>query len=216
MERCAAGDIMVTASLSWRRNLGPPRLSNIVSIAAGGAHNLALRADGTVVAWDYNNHGQTNVPPGLSNVVAIAAGGDHSLALKSDGRRSWLGQNSYGESTVPPGLGRVIAISAGFHDSMALVLPSSPTLQAQLAGGELVLSWPTNYPDFTLQCSPDLRTVDWTDCRSPPVVSGGQFWVTNPIPGSAEFFRLRGAVTTNNTRSTETHIRNRPRSSLSP
>ena len=154
-------------------NLGPPRLSNIVSIAAGGAHNLALRADGTVVAWDYNNHGQTNVPPGLSNVVAIAAGGDHSLALKSDGTVVAWGDNSYGESTVPPGLGRVIAISAGFHDSMALVLPSSPTLQAQLAGGELVLSWPTNYPDFTLQCSPDLRTVDWTDCRSPPVVLRG-------------------------------------------
>jgi len=50
-------------------------LSNIVSIATGGDHNLALRSDGTVVAWGDNRSGQTNVPPGLSNVVAIAAGG---------------------------------------------------------------------------------------------------------------------------------------------
>ena len=49
-------------------------LYNIVSIAAGGYHSLALTAEGRVVAWGYNEYGQTNVPSGLSNVVAIAAG----------------------------------------------------------------------------------------------------------------------------------------------
>src|SRR5258708_26136023 len=40
----------------------PPGLSNVVGIAAGDSHSLALKADGTVVAWGGNNNGQTNVP----------------------------------------------------------------------------------------------------------------------------------------------------------
>ena len=48
-------------------------------------HNLALRADGTVVAWGSPIAGRTNVPAGLTNVVAIAAGSDHSLALVGKG-----------------------------------------------------------------------------------------------------------------------------------
>ena len=47
-------------------------------------HSMALRADGNVLSWVYNNSGETNVPADLSNVVAIAAGGMHSLAVKAD------------------------------------------------------------------------------------------------------------------------------------
>src|SRR5262249_41224462 len=46
-------------------------------------HSLALRSDGTVVAWGDNTFGQTNVPPGLRSLAAIAAGRTHSLALTS-------------------------------------------------------------------------------------------------------------------------------------
>jgi hypothetical protein len=53
----------------------------VVAIASGLDHNLALKRDGTVVAWGLNSHGQTNVPSGLSNVVAIAASDNYSLAL---------------------------------------------------------------------------------------------------------------------------------------
>ena len=59
----------------------PGGLSNVVAIAAGGYHSLALKSDGTVVGWGDNGYGQTTVPAGLSNVAAIAAGGYHSLAL---------------------------------------------------------------------------------------------------------------------------------------
>ena len=52
-----------------------------MAVAAGGSHNLALKGDGTVVAWGANWYGQTNVPPGLSNVVAVAAGMGHSLVF---------------------------------------------------------------------------------------------------------------------------------------
>src|SRR5882724_5919230 len=63
----------------------PGGLGNIVAVAAGDSHALALTSEGTVVAWGDNSSNQTNVPSGLSNVVAIAAGGAHSLALKADG-----------------------------------------------------------------------------------------------------------------------------------
>jgi len=73
-------------------NLGqvtpPPGLSNVVAISAGVNHSLALKNDGTVVAWGNNYYGQISVPGDLTNVVAISAGSYHSLALRRTGHRS--------------------------------------------------------------------------------------------------------------------------------
>ncbi len=38
-----------------------------------------------VVAWGYNDDGQSTVPPGLGNLLGISAGARHTLALKADG-----------------------------------------------------------------------------------------------------------------------------------
>ena len=81
----------------------PEGLTNVVAVAAGNCHNLALRADGTVAAWGDNGSGQTTAPAGLSEVVAIAAGGEHSLALRADGTVAAWGNNGYGQVTVPAG-----------------------------------------------------------------------------------------------------------------
>jgi alpha-tubulin suppressor-like RCC1 family protein len=53
----------------------------VMAISAGTAHSLALKNDGTVVAWGDNSSGQTNLPVGLTNVTAISAGGSHNLAV---------------------------------------------------------------------------------------------------------------------------------------
>src|SRR6185312_15398947 len=97
---------------------------NVVAIAGGNYHSLALRGDGTVVAWGDDSAGQTNVPPGLSNVVAVAAGGFHSMALKEDGTVVAWGDDTAGQSSVPVGLSNVVAISSGYFHSLAL----TPTL----------------------------------------------------------------------------------------
>ncbi|MBI4484821.1 MAG: hypothetical protein HY655_02310, partial [Acidobacteria bacterium] len=71
-------------------------LTQVVAVQAAGAFSLALREDGTVVAWGANGVGQlgdgsnTNQSTpvqvqGLAGVAAIATGVSHSLALKADG-----------------------------------------------------------------------------------------------------------------------------------
>jgi hypothetical protein len=70
----------------------PAGLTNVAAIAAGSWHTLALKSDGTVLAWGAGvganpnvDYGQSTVPAGLTNVVQIAAGWVHSLALVGGG-----------------------------------------------------------------------------------------------------------------------------------
>jgi hypothetical protein len=98
----------------------PAGATNVMDIAAGQVHSLALRADGKVLAWGDNLYGQTSVPAGLSDVVAVAAGGRHSLALKSDGTVTAWGYNVYNQTNVPASATNVVAIAAGDLHSVAL------------------------------------------------------------------------------------------------
>ena len=62
----------------------PAGLSGVTAIAAGGHHTVALKNDGTVVAWGFNVQDQTTVPVAAqSGVTAIAAGSFHTVALVS-------------------------------------------------------------------------------------------------------------------------------------
>lgn len=72
-----------------------------VSIAAGDLHSLALKADGSVVAWGDNSYGQTNVPASATNVIAIATECCHCLAIKTDGSVIAWGFNDSGETDIP-------------------------------------------------------------------------------------------------------------------
>ena len=107
-------------SPNFGQSFVPSTLSNVVAIAGGDYHSLALKSGGTVVAWGRNNSGQTNVPLGLTNVSAIAAGSSHSLALKADGTVLAWGNNTSGQTNVPPGLTNIVAIAAGDFFNLAL------------------------------------------------------------------------------------------------
>jgi alpha-tubulin suppressor-like RCC1 family protein len=100
----------------------PAGLTNIVAVAAGGAHSMALRSDGTIATWGWNAYNQLNIPTGLSNVVAIVGGVQHSIVLKGDGTVVAWGNPSGGSpgSTIPAGLKDVKAIAASHHQNLAL------------------------------------------------------------------------------------------------
>ncbi|MFJ8013799.1 hypothetical protein [Streptomyces sp. NPDC096339] len=96
----------------------PSPLDHVVAVSGGAGHSLALRADGTVIAWGNNTSGQLGdgtraaratpvrvcapgeVPPCenfLTNITAVAAGAFHSLALRADGLVFAWGENFAGQ-----------------------------------------------------------------------------------------------------------------------
>jgi len=99
----------------------PPGLTDVVAVAGGIDHSLALKTDGTVVGWGLNSYGQTNPPAGLSNVVAVAAGWDTSFALKRDGTlEEWGWDGDYGLKATAEALTNIIAVSALWDCGMVL------------------------------------------------------------------------------------------------
>jgi len=83
-----------------------PGLSGVVAIAVGGAYSLALRGDGTVAAWGFDQAGtvgdgigrqggcscvdRPTPVPGVSGAIAISAGEWLASALLSDGTvKAW-------------------------------------------------------------------------------------------------------------------------------
>jgi hypothetical protein len=147
--------------VGWGNNPGiPSGLSNVVAIAAGMFHCLALQADGTVVGWGNNNYGQatgvTNGAAGvvtiagqpLTGVVAIAAGNFHSLALMTDGTVVGWGDDTWGETSIPAGLTDVVAIAGGDGHSLALKTDGTVVGWGDDEYGEATGQPNTNYPYF--------------------------------------------------------------------
>jgi hypothetical protein len=128
---------------SGQCSVPPAAASGVVAIAAGSNHSLALKRDGSVVAWGCrgNEFGQCTVPAAAaSGVSAISAGLHHSLALKNGTVLAWGCGIDFGQCAVPAAAtSGVRAISAGWH-SLALRLDGS------------VVAWGCTIGDYG-QCS---------------------------------------------------------------
>ena len=90
-------------------------LTDVVALAAGYSHTVAVKSDGTVWAWGDNSDGQLGDGTGVSSstpvqvvdpsdgsgfltgVVAVSGGGFHTVALKADGTVRVWGWNLTGQ-----------------------------------------------------------------------------------------------------------------------
>lgn len=113
-------NLMGAGDKIYQQSHVPEFATNVAAIACGAFHSIALRFDGSVVAWGKNWNGQSDVPAGLSNIIEVAAGGGHSLALNNQGTVIAWGRNVESQTNVPPTATNIVAISGGNMHSVAL------------------------------------------------------------------------------------------------
>jgi len=124
---------------------GVAGFNNIIAISAGGAHSMALDANGNVWTWGNGGNGRLghggnvdeNHPRmitgilGFSNIIAISAGNAHSMALDrsgnvwtwghgGSGRLGHGGTNNEYRPRIITVFNDILAITAGSGHSMAL------------------------------------------------------------------------------------------------
>lgn len=119
------GGVLVWGSNSYGQSTVPLEVgSDAVAVAVGSFHTVALKVDGSVVSWGYNDNvvGEGIVPEeARTGVRAIAASWYFTLALKTDGAVIGWGSNQYNQSAVPlEATAGVTAIAAGMVHALAL------------------------------------------------------------------------------------------------
>ncbi|MDR1067072.1 MAG: S8 family serine peptidase [Clostridiales bacterium] len=139
-------------------------LKDVIAIAGGAEHSLALQSNGTVAAWGRNNYGQLGdmtttdqtapvtvqkphelfsiILTPLNNILKISAFGDYSLALYSNGDVYAWGRNDYGQ------LGDDYTTYRS--QAMKVIKPSGVSFVDIAAGG-----------DFSLALSADGQVYGW-------------------------------------------------------
>ncbi len=140
----------------------------VTRIAAGGAHSLALLADGSLIAWGDNTYGQLGdgtlgdfrtkpvrvVATGAlagKTVIDVAAGTSHSLALCLDGtvvcwgrnQGGQLGDGTYTDRNVPVAM----FISGALTGKSLTVIAAGGARSSAIRSDGKVVEWGNFYPD---------------------------------------------------------------------
>lgn len=99
--------------------LVPDAAQGAIAIASGYSFALALKQDGSLVAW--GDTADLKIAPGdAQGLKAISAMYFHAMGLKRDGSVVVWGKKSPGSLKVPAGLAQVKAIAMGFDFASAL------------------------------------------------------------------------------------------------
>jgi len=181
------------------------------AITVGGAHTLALKADGTLWALGENAQGQigdgtTTARPtpvaiaGMTNVRAVAAGTTHSLALLADGSVWAWGSNTNGElgdGTTTPRLSPVAVVTTtGMTDIVAVAAGNGFSI-ARTSSGKL-WAWGRNDEGQLGGSTNDASHTPARVCGNAPAVprdcdSAGVTNATLVVAGGAHALALTSA-----------------------
>jgi alpha-tubulin suppressor-like RCC1 family protein len=121
-DTCSAeASLSIVNVLAWGNNDSgqcavPVSATNVLTVACGQSHSLALRADGSLLSWG----AMTDIPSPATNVIAIAAGFSNNLALRADGSLVAWGNDDFGQNEVPTEATNVVGIATGGRHSLAL------------------------------------------------------------------------------------------------
>ena len=120
-------------------------------------------------------------------------GGDFGLGVAVDANGNALLVGYFNGASA---LGSTTATSTGAEDIFvtrfnAFAGDASPTLGLLLMGGQVRFSWPLGFPSYILQAAPDLRPQSWVDVLGVLGVENTDLAMTNQVPVTNRFFRLR-------------------------
>ena len=144
-------------------------LTDVISVAAGDLHSLALKTDGTVWAWGDNTDGQLGdgtttlrTAPvqvaGLSDIVQVSAGTNFSVARRADGTVWAWGRNDAGQLGDGSTTARAVAVQVQGLSSVWSVCAGDTHALALKSDGS-VWGWGSNTKGELGSTLPLLRTV---------------------------------------------------------
>ena len=184
-------------------------LNDVVAIAAGDVHSLAVRRDGTVWAWGANNASQLGGPPsdpvavarpvpGVAGITGVAAGDSHSVAVDrddhvwtwGDDHNNQLGRNGDGSTPgLVEGVDGAVAVAAFGDNTVALLGDghvmfwgtggNTPARQAEGVEGAIAVAQGYNH---TLALAADGTVFGWG--AAGPLGEGGTvMWPPQRVSG---------------------------------
>ena len=154
-----------------------------------GAYPLAgLFLSGSTLCGTTSQHRGVN--QGYGSVFAINTDGTGYTSLVSFNIFGSYG-GSLASGVILSGdtlYGTTTDLGVGYGTVFALHL--QPSLGITKAGDQVVLSWPTWAPNFTLQSTTNLISPVWTAVSPAPVAVNGLNVVTNTVSGTQMFYQL--------------------------
>jgi alpha-tubulin suppressor-like RCC1 family protein len=128
-----------------------PYVDDAIQVVCSESTVVALRKNGTLLAWDDRGL-QQQIPAGTAGIVQVAASRDHFLALTTGGTVIGWGNNLAGQTTPPVGLTGVKQVAATQGTSLALLESGEIVWWGDGGGGQPTPppEWATNFVEVAV------------------------------------------------------------------